>query len=88
MQHIELDPDGLGGLGRRSGTVANGRGSLTWQPTAKDYFQLSGNVFGRQLLPQGYRLVGGILNLGYRRKVNEQLSLLFTGQRLLNGVST
>jgi outer membrane receptor protein involved in Fe transport len=84
LQRVELDPGGLGGLGRRSDVTASGRANFTWQPTAKDYFQLNGNYSGKQLLPQGYRLAGGILNLGYRRKVNDRLSLLLTGQNILD----
>lgn len=84
VQHVRLDSDGLGGIDERSGTVASGRGNVTWQPTPRDYFQLSGNVFGRQLLPQGYRVAGSMLNLGYRRKIDEKLSLVFTGQNILN----
>jgi outer membrane receptor protein involved in Fe transport len=84
LQRVELDPDGLGGLGRRSDVTASGRANFTWQPTARDYFQLNGNYSGKQLLPQGYRLAGGILNLGYRRKVNDRLSLLLTGQNILD----
>ena len=84
VQRIELDADGLGGFDRVSDVVASGRANLTWQPTSKDYFQLSGNYSGRQILPQGYRLSGGIVNLGYRRKVNERFSLLLTGQNVLD----
>jgi outer membrane receptor protein involved in Fe transport len=85
VQRWQLDADGLAGnFGEVSDVVASIRGSLTWQPTAKDYLQLSGNLQGRQLLPQGYRDSGGILNLGYRRKINDQLSLLVTGQNILD----
>jgi outer membrane receptor protein involved in Fe transport len=85
VQRWQLDADGLGGVfGEVSDVVASVRGSLTWQPTSKDYLQLSGNFQGRQLLPQGYRDGGGILNLGYRRKINDQLSLLVTGQNILD----
>ena len=84
VQRVELDPDGAGGFERVSDVVALARANLTWQPTAKDYLQLNGNYSGRQLLPQGYRSAGGILNFGYRRKVNEKLSLLLTGQNVLD----
>ena len=84
VQHVELDADGLGDLQQVSDLVASGRANLTWQPTAKDYFQLNGNYSGRQLLPQGYRLSGGIVNAGYRRKVNERFSLLLTGQNIFD----
>lgn len=69
--------------GPRSGTTGTARVNLSWQPTKKDFFQLNAVYAGNQLLPQGYRKSGGILNLGYRRKVNERLSLLVTGQDVL-----
>jgi hypothetical protein len=67
-----------------SGVVASVRGSVNWQPSPKDYLQISGNYGGKQLIPQGYRLGGGIVNVGYRRKIDEQLSLLVTGQNILD----
>jgi outer membrane receptor protein involved in Fe transport len=80
----EIDPR-VGGFSEpRSGTTGTARANLTWQPTKKDFFQLNGNYAGKQLLPQGYRSSGGILNLGYRRKVNDKLSLLVTGQNVLD----
>ena len=69
---------------RRSGTTGTARVNLGWQPTRKDFFQLNAAYSGRQLLPQGHRRSGPILNLGYRRKVNDRLSLLVTGQDVLS----
>ena len=69
---------------RRSGTTGTARVNLSWQPTKKDFFQLNASYSGRQLLPQGYRSSGPILNLGYRRKVSDKISLLVTGQDVLS----
>lgn len=80
----EIDPRQAGVSARRSGTGGSARANLTWQPTAKDYFQLTGFYFGQQLQAQGYRQGVGILNLGYRRKLNDRLSLTVTGQNLLD----
>ena len=60
------------------------RANLTWQPTANDYFQVNGVYSGRQILPQGYREGNGVLNLGYRRKVDERFSVLLTVQNVLD----
>jgi outer membrane receptor protein involved in Fe transport len=80
----EIDPR-LGGLFiPRSGISATGRATLNWQPTPKDFLQVSGFYSGKQLLPQGYRLGVSALNLGYRRKVNDRLSLLLTANNVLN----
>lgn len=80
----EIDLRQAGGFGPRSGTTGTVRANLTWQPTPKDFFQLNAVYAGKQLLPQGYRRSGGVLNLGYRRKVNDKLSLLVTGQDVLD----
>jgi outer membrane receptor protein involved in Fe transport len=80
----EIDPRVAGFSTPRSGTTGTARVNLTWQPTKKDFFQLNAVYSGKQLLPQGYRESGGILNLGYRRKVNDRLSLLVTGQNVLD----
>jgi outer membrane receptor protein involved in Fe transport len=82
----EIDPRAGGFSAPRSGTTGTARANLTWQPTKKDFFQLNGNYSGKQLLPQGYRRSGGIVNLGYRRKVDDRLSLLVTGQNVLDSV--
>lgn len=80
----QIDPRQAGVATRRSGTTATARASLTWQPNDKDFVQLSGNYSGRQLIAQGYRLSGGMLNIGYRRKIDDKLSLTFTGQNILD----
>lgn len=85
VQRMELDPDGIGGtFAEVSGVVGSVRGSVNFNPSPKDFLQLTGNYQGKQLLPQGYRLGGGVINVGYRRKINDQLSLLVTGQNILD----
>jgi outer membrane receptor protein involved in Fe transport len=80
----QIDPR-IGGVSMpRSITTGTVRGNLSWQPTPKDFFQANGFYSGRQLLPQGYRESGPVLNLGYRRKVDDRLSLLVTGQNVLD----
>jgi outer membrane receptor protein involved in Fe transport len=84
LQRHEIDPR-IGGVSDpRSIVTGTVRTNLSWQPTQKDFFQLNANYAGRQLLPQGYRQSGPVLNLGYRRKVNDRLSLLVTGQDVLD----
>jgi outer membrane receptor protein involved in Fe transport len=68
----------------RSGASGTARATLSWQPTPKDFVQISGFYSGKQLLPQGYRLGSSVLNLGYRRKINDRLSLLLTANNVLN----
>jgi outer membrane receptor protein involved in Fe transport len=75
---------GLGFSPERTGTSVGGRVNLNWQPTDKDFFQMNASVTGRRLQPQGYREPSGVLNLGYRRKVNDKLNLLLTAQDVLD----
>lgn len=80
----EIDPRTAGIASPRSGTTGMVRVNLTWQPTSKDFFQLSGNWSGDQLLPQGYRRSSGVVNLGYRHKFNDKFSLVFSGQNVFD----
>ncbi|WP_164511886.1 TonB-dependent receptor domain-containing protein [Brevundimonas fluminis] len=68
----------------RSGTSASVRASINWQPTPDDFFQINGFYNGEQLQAQGYREAFGILNLGYRRKLTDDLSLTLTGVNILD----
>lgn len=80
----EIDPRQPGVPSSRSGTTGSMRANITWQPTAKDYFQLNGFFSGQQLIAQGYRQSGGVLNFGYRRKIDERFSVALTGQNVLD----
>ncbi|MFC5344954.1 TonB-dependent receptor domain-containing protein [Brevundimonas staleyi] len=82
--HQEIDPGAISGAVPREGELVTGRLSLNWQPTTKDFVQISGFWQGDQLLAQGTRESGGMLNIGYRRKLNDTLSLQFTGRDVLN----
>lgn len=83
----EIDATGLAGGSNRQGTLASGRVSLSWQPTAEDFVQLSGFWQGESLLAQGTREAGGMVNLGYRRKLTDSVSFNFTGRDLFNSFS-
>ncbi|MFN4297902.1 MAG: TonB-dependent receptor domain-containing protein, partial [Brevundimonas sp.] len=83
----EIDSTGIPGGGERDATLASGRLSLNWQPTEKDFVQVSGFWQGETLLAQGTREAGGMLNIGYRRKLTDQWSLNVTGRDVLNSFS-
>ena len=77
----EIDARDLGfGSGKRDTATAFGRASLSWQASSRDFVQLSGFLNGKRLTPQGYSQPTGMLNLGYRRKVDDQLSAVMTVQ--------
>ncbi len=86
--HQEIDAGGLPGSSDRDGTLASGRFSLNWQPTPEDFLQVSAFWQGEQLLAQGTREAGGMVNLGYRRKLTEKLSLNVTARDIFNTFNT
>jgi len=70
--HQEIDATGIAGAQNSSGTVFSGRANLNWQPTAADFLQIAGFWQGESLQAQGVREAGGMVNLGYRRKLTEK----------------
>lgn len=70
----------IGFAGRRSDFEVGGRGSLTWDPTPKDTFQLSANYNARRLTTQGYNTPVFLSYLGYRRRFSENLFGIVTLQ--------
>jgi outer membrane receptor protein involved in Fe transport len=79
----EIDAGNLGFADKRSDVSVGGRGTLNWQVTPKDFLQVSGNAWGDQLTPQGRIKAYGFLNLGYRHKFTDDLSLVLTAQDVL-----
>ncbi|WP_419252215.1 TonB-dependent receptor domain-containing protein [Caulobacter sp. ErkDOM-YI] len=82
----EIAAANLGFSGTREDTMVSGRANLNWQVTPKDFLQLNAISSGRRLTPQGYREPFRMLNLGYRRKINDKLSFVVTGQDVLNTI--
>jgi outer membrane receptor protein involved in Fe transport len=82
--HQEIDASNLVGGVSSEGEVVSGRLSLNWQPTQEDFVQLSGVWTGEQLLAQGTRESTQLINLGYRRKLNDTLALQLTVRDLLD----
>lgn len=79
----EIDGSALVG-GDRSGAVYFASATLNWQVTPDDFVQLQGFGWSGQLTSQG-RIEGtGALNLGYRHRFNEDLSLVLTAQDLFD----
>ncbi|MDR7231083.1 outer membrane receptor protein involved in Fe transport [Caulobacter sp. BE264] len=74
----EIDAASLGFTGKRSDTSLSGRANLNYQATPKDFFQINAFTSGRRITPQGYREPFEMINLGYRRKVNDKLNFVVT----------
>jgi outer membrane receptor protein involved in Fe transport len=79
----EIDASSLGIDQTRSAWSFGGRGAINWNPTPKDFFQVQGFLASRRLSAQGYTEGFGVLNLGYRRQIKENLSLVLTAQDVL-----
>jgi outer membrane receptor for ferrienterochelin and colicin len=79
----EIDAANLGFSGSRSAYAISGQGNLNWQVTARDFVQINAFVTGEALTPQGHTSPAGMLNLGFRHKLNDNLSVLATVQDVL-----
>lgn len=76
----------LGNLNRgdQDRMIVSGRGSIDWQATSRDLLQVNALRRGERLLAQGYSEAVWILNLGWRRTINDRASLVLTAQDVLN----
>ncbi|MFL5295944.1 MAG: TonB-dependent receptor domain-containing protein [Phenylobacterium sp.] len=83
LSWTEIDGANLGFVERRQATTLGGRGSLNWQPTPDDFAQISGFLVGDRLTPQGRQTPVGMLNLGWRHKLSDRLSLVATANDVL-----
>lgn len=79
----ELDAATLGFPGKRSATTVWGRANLSWQISPRDFLQVKGALNSKRLTPQGYSRPTGTLDVGYRRRISERLSVLVTAQDVL-----
>lgn len=79
----EIGPQPLGIPESRSAFTGSGRGSLNWQVSPDDLIQLNLFFNGRRLTAQGAFEPTGALNLGYRRKITDQLAFVLTAQDVL-----
>ena len=78
MFRQEIDAAGIPGAVDREGETISGRLTLNWQPTQADFLQVSSIWTGDQQLAQGVRESSTLVNLGYRRKLNDAWSVSLT----------
>lgn len=71
----EIDASNIAGGTSRASNLVSGRLNLNWQPTTADFLQVSTVWTGEQMLAQGTREGATLVNLGYRRKLTEQVAL-------------
>jgi outer membrane receptor protein involved in Fe transport len=82
--YSKINAEGLNVERNRSALSVGGKGSLNCQVTGADLFQLNAQVHAKRLTPQGYAPAYSTLNLGFRHKIDERLSLVATVRDLLN----
>lgn len=82
--YSEIDAEGLTGAKTRSALLVGGKGSLNCQITPADLLQLNAQLRAKRLTPQGYAPAYSTLNLGFRHKIDERLSLIATARDVLN----
>jgi outer membrane receptor protein involved in Fe transport len=74
----ENDSTNLPSGDRRAITGVGGRANLNWQATSNDLLQINVNAFGKRLLAEGVQDPIWMLNLGWRHKFSDRLSLILT----------
>lgn len=74
----EIDPGGLALATAQSAVTESGKGSLSWNPTPKDFFQFNINGRGKTPTGQGYSGAFVTMNLGYRHKFDDKLAFVTT----------
>jgi outer membrane receptor for ferrienterochelin and colicin len=83
--HTQIDATALGANGLKSTTGLNLKASLDFHPSSQDTAQASFSRADKRLTPQGYVDAINLVNVGYRHKVDEQLSFFATVSDLFNG---
>ncbi len=83
--HTQIDATALGASGLKSTTGLNLKASLDFHPSSTDTAQASFSRADKRLTPQGYVDAINLVNVGYRHKLDEQLSFFATVSDLFNG---
>jgi outer membrane receptor protein involved in Fe transport len=81
----QIDAASLGAPGLKSTTGLNLKASLDWRPTKVDTAQISFTRSDKRLTPQGYISAINLVNLGYKRELRPDLSLVMTVSDLFDG---
>lgn len=80
----QVDAANLGFAGKRSAVGYTGKASVDYKLTSQDFLQVSASYSGKRLTAQGHRLPSSSVNLGYRRKLTNDLSAVFTVSDIFN----
>jgi outer membrane receptor for ferrienterochelin and colicin len=83
--HNQIDASALGVPGLRTSTGMNGKLTLNYRPTATQTLQVLFTRSDRRLTPQGYNGAVNQVNLGYRRVLARDLTLVATVTDVFQG---
>ncbi|HEY3948883.1 TonB-dependent receptor domain-containing protein [Phenylobacterium sp.] len=78
----QFDPTPFGAPRTRTATTVFGHATLNWQVTKADFVQVGAFENGKRLTAQGFAKPSGAVNLGYRHRIDERLSVLVVVQDL------
>ncbi len=83
--HSEIDASSLGYPGLRSTAGINLKAQFDFHPRPADSAQLTFTRSDKRLTPQGFVDAIDVVNLGYRRVLNRELTLVATASDVFNG---
>ncbi|MEB0032457.1 TonB-dependent receptor [Undibacterium sp. RTI2.1] len=83
--YTQVDTLGAGISSLQSVTGINLKANLDYRPTTIDTAQLSFSRTDKKLTPQGYIAPLNLVNIGYKRRIQPNLSLILTISDLFNG---
>jgi hypothetical protein len=81
----QIDATALGFSGLETTSGVNAKVKLDYRPTSADTVQITVTRTDKRLTPQGYVNAINIVNLGYRRQLDSDLTGVVTVSDLFNG---
>ena len=83
--HSQIDATALGASGLQSTSGLNAKLKLDFRPTSADSAQLTATRTDKRLTPQGYVSAINLVNLGYKRQLQSNLTAVLTVSDIFNG---
>ncbi len=83
--YSQIDASALGQSGLQSTAGLNAKFKLDYRPTSDDSAQITATRTDKRLTPQGYVSPINLVNLGYKRQLETDLSAVVTMSDIFNG---
>lgn len=83
--YSQIDATALGASAVQSTQGVNAKVKLDYRPTGSDTLQLTATRTDKRLTPQGYVDAINLVNLGYRRQLQRDLTGVLTASNVFNG---